>query len=568
MTDETRQVGATDIQMFFDQLPDVVLILSEDGHLLWANRYAEEVFGLGLEDTIGVSALDFIHPDDLEMAARSFESIQGKRTGNPIEMRVRIGREWRLIELIGRPVPWFAPGAILFSLRDITERRRFEIAHDDVALFRSLLSYSPTVTLLVDPDGRIRASSAALTRQLGLDPESLEGRPLADLVEGGDVATVHDAMVRAAASPPGTSVSAVARLRRYDGTPVPYEMSFVDLRDDGTVGGMVISAHDVTSRMAIEAEMRAALDEGKAANSALRATLESVVDGVLAVDLDRRVLMVNRQFVEMWGLTDEDLAARDDRVLLAGVLDKVDDPVEFMRRVEDLYAHPHVSSQDEVRLRDGRTFQRFSTPQTIDGAVVGRVWGFLDVTAQRMLEGELSAKAFRDNLTGLANRAHFLDFLDHAAARAARAGSRLAVLFLDVDHFKGVNDRFGHASGDVLLREFAERMRECLRASDTASRLGGDEFAVLVEDVGGVEEIVALAERLRACLTAPVIVEAHPIEASVSIGVAIAEPGDAPLLTLRHADVAMYRAKRLGRDRVAIYEPESDRPGAAADPTP
>jgi diguanylate cyclase (GGDEF)-like protein len=166
--------------------------------------------------------------------------------------------------------------------------------------------------------------------------------------------------------------------------------------------------------------------------------------------------------------------------------------------------------------------------------------------------GAMVHQALHDALTGLPNRALFLDRLEHALARASRAGTDIAVLFLDLDRFKTVNDSLGHAAGDQLLCAVAERIASCMRTADTAARLGGDEFAVLLEDLASTREAVGVAERIIAALEAPVLVAGREVHVSASIGIATGD-GDSEDL-LRHADVAMYRAKAKGKGCYAMFE--------------
>ncbi|EQD35940.1 PAS/PAC sensor signal transduction histidine kinase, partial [mine drainage metagenome] len=160
----------------------MVLVLSASGAVRWGNHRAEEVFGVALADAVGTSVLDFVHHDDLELVHRSFESVQRKEVGNPIEVRVRVRGQWRLIELIGRPVGLVEDGAILFALRDLTQRRRFEVAHDDVARFRALVHNVDAIIVLATREGIVRSVSGSLTRRLGHDPEDLEGVSLGAIV--------------------------------------------------------------------------------------------------------------------------------------------------------------------------------------------------------------------------------------------------------------------------------------------------------------------------------------------------------------------------------------------------
>ena len=124
------------------EYPEPVIILDRNANLCWANPTAEVFFGRTLEDALGQSVIDDIHPDDLELVRRSLESVQNRKVGNPLEVRAKIDSQWRLLEVIGVPVPWFADSAILFSIRDLTDRRRFEVARDDTARFRSCLLYT------------------------------------------------------------------------------------------------------------------------------------------------------------------------------------------------------------------------------------------------------------------------------------------------------------------------------------------------------------------------------------------------------------------------------------------
>jgi diguanylate cyclase (GGDEF)-like protein len=174
----------------------------------------------------------------------------------------------------------------------------------------------------------------------------------------------------------------------------------------------------------------------------------------------------------------------------------------------------------------------------------------------RLLD-QLRQQALHDSLTGLANRALFRDRLAHALHRSARMpGSRCAVLFLDLDDFKHVNDAQGHAVGDALLGIVAERLCSTLRPADTAARLGGDEFAVLIEDVASPDEVAAVADRIVAAIARPAVVGGRDVNVRVSLGVATSpEGGESVDELLTNADAAMYVAKAAGKGRSALYEP-------------
>jgi diguanylate cyclase (GGDEF)-like protein/PAS domain S-box-containing protein len=188
-------------------------------------------------------------------------------------------------------------------------------------------------------------------------------------------------------------------------------------------------------------------------------------------------------------------------------------------------------------------------------AVDGMVATFRDVTEQRNLERQLSHRAFHDELTGLANRALFLDRMDHALRVVRTEEDPVVVLFVDLDDFKSVNDALGHSVGDQMLRVIAERIRHVSGVGDTPARLGGDEFALLLEDRGGVDRALDVAERLLAELHEPVSLAGHDIAVLASVGVAVASPGMTTAGLLRDADIAMYEAKRAGKSQIKIFDP-------------
>ncbi|HEV7864506.1 MAG TPA: EAL domain-containing protein [Acidimicrobiia bacterium] len=304
---------------------------------------------------------------------------------------------------------------------------------------------------------------------------------------------------------------------------------------------------DVTDRKRAAAELERTL-------SLLSATLDSTADALLVVGLDGRITLFNRRFVDMWRIPDDVLASNDDDAALGCVLEQLRDPAEFVAKVRELYAHPDIESFDTLNFRDGRVVERSSKPQRVEGATVGRVWSFRDITDTKRLEAELAHQAFHDSLTALANQALFRDRVDHAVARNDRLIARLAVIFLDLDNFKTVNDSLGHTAGDEVLVAVAERLGRCVRDSDTVARLGGDEFAVLLEDLAMVGDVTILAERIIAVLERPFNLAGREVFIGASIGIALDGPGIDGGQLLRNADIAMYTAKRRGKGRYEIFQ--------------
>ncbi len=548
----TRNARPGDMAEAFLHLPDAVVLVDGSGSIVWGNVAAERIFGRSLQEWVGRSGLDLVHPDDHEFVLRSLASMQGKDVGSPIEIRVAADSGWRLVELIGTRVRWSGDDVILLSVRDLTERRRYEVASGrGEATFRSLVHNAGSIIMLVSEEGNLESVSGAITRLLGLDPELVEGRPLADIVSECDQAEFLVAL--AAARGGATAVSPViARvgLRRHEGADVPFELNFVNLLDDPTVEGIVVTAHDAAAQVSAEREVGDAL-------SRLTATLDSTADGILVIDMEGKITDFNRRFSDIWGIPQGTVARRDDVANLRICLEQLVRPQDFVSRIEDLDRDPESEFFDLLEFTDGRVVERFARAQHVDGAVVGRVYSFRDVTDRKVLEEELAYRAFHDSLTRLANKALFLDRLEHALARMIRKDSHLAVLFLDLDDFKTVNDSLGHGEGDQLLRRVAATLVEVLQPSDTAARLGGDEFAVLIEDVPSREAVEDLATRILESLRLPVRVGTKTLSAACSIGIAFDEEGmTTSEQLLRNADIAMYQAKKRGKDRYEVYRPE------------
>ena len=540
---------------FVRESPDVVLVISDEGRLLWANNTAEKFFNQSLEDAMGIEVLSYVHPDDLELVLRSFESVQTKRVGDPIEIRANVEGEWHLLETVGVPVSWYESGAVLFSFRDLTNRRRYEVAQNDVARFRSLVQNASTIMLLLSAEGVVESASAALTRLLGHDPEVVEQHPLANLVVAEDRPALARALEEALRASTSHTVTQTVRLVQHDGTEATaYELSFVNLIDDPTVQGLVVSANDISARVQTEQRLQSALGRLHNTYSLLEATLDSTPDGILVVNNERRITSFNKQFTAMWGVPGRVAELDPDVNLLDLINAQLENPEQFRERVEELYSQPEAESYETLYFKDGRVFERSSMPQFVDDVVVGRVWSFRDITQQKQLEDDLSHRAFHDVLTGLANRALFRDRLNQAMARNERSTKTVAVLFVDLDHFKRVNDSLGHSRGDLVLRAVAERLRGCLRHSDTAARLGGDEFAVLIEEVDHHEEIITLATRIMSELRRPLLIEDEEVLVTASIGITFGVDGNTSEQLVHNADLAMYLAKAQGRDRYAEFQ--------------
>jgi diguanylate cyclase (GGDEF)-like protein len=289
----------------------------------------------------------------------------------------------------------------------------------------------------------------------------------------------------------------------------------------------------------------------------LEAQYQNNPGGILLVNGRMEMISFNQEFVRIWDIPPEIQQSRDEEASLGSILDKLADPEAFLEKVRHLYENPDEVSTDEVLLRDGRVLYRHTYPISESGRYLGRVWYFLDITDLARAKEQLRFMAHHDALTELPNRRLFHDLLQHCLKQAHRNQQQVAVLFLDLDNFKAVNDQHGHDQGDQMLVMIASTLRESLRESDILCRWGGDEFVVGLPEIDDSEGVLAIAEKIGDRILDAVQAQVAECPVSVSIGIALyPDDGIEPDLLIRNADMAMYRAKRRGKNRCELFPPE------------
>jgi diguanylate cyclase (GGDEF)-like protein/PAS domain S-box-containing protein len=321
----------------------------------------------------------------------------------------------------------------------------------------------------------------------------------------------------------------------------------------GIAVGAVLMTALVVVRQLIAVRQNVRLLTDAAAEARFRSLVQNSSDVILVIRADGSIRFASPSVSRV--------LRQDPAVLLGRQVTDLIDPEdrdrarEFLRQAASTIG---VSAPVEWRFRqpDGSLLhaELLATNLLSDTTVRGVVLNGRDVSERKRLERQLTHQAFHDPLTGLANRALFLDRVSHALTLARRQSRPVSVLYLDLDDFKKVNDSLGHGEGDKLLSNTAERLRASARASDTVARLGGDEFAILIEDGVAVDDLNALVDRCQAALARPFMVGGNEVPMSVSIGVATAGPEDAADELLRNADMAMYNAKRRGKGRAETFQ--------------
>ncbi|MDP9350018.1 MAG: EAL domain-containing protein, partial [Chloroflexota bacterium] len=326
---------------------------------------------------------------------------------------------------------------------------------------------------------------------------------------------------------------------------------------------MAYSESDVETMQALADHCGGALErihsqeELRRSEERFRSLVQNASDVIDVIATDGTILYISPAIERVLGYRPEERIGRSafDSAILPP-----DDSEKFRTIFAQIMEDPDATVTIEVRARhrDGswRDLEGVLRNRSDDPAIGGIVINYRDITERKALEEQLRHQAFHDPLTGLPNRALFLDRLEHALVRGTRQGRSLAVLFVDLDRFKPVNDSLGHEVGDELLTAVARRLRDCLRPEDTVARLGGDEFVVLIEDVEDRSGAMLVAERIGEAIRQSYELGDREVVLTASVGVALSTVGRVdPGELLRAADIAMYRAKRTGKARYEVYEP-------------
>lgn len=470
--------------------------------------------------------------------------------------------------------------------------------------FESLVRNSSDLIVVLDGDNRVTYISPAVREVLGYAPDRLLGQNALAGFHPEDVDQARHALE--SLTPDATSELNLLRIMHSSGTWRWTEARAVNLIEDPTVNGIVVNCRDVTERVIAQA----LIDDSIARQSAVARLGRVALAAPNAHVLTERAAALIRSTLEVHSC--EVLLFEDDTVsdaviatewhtgalgedhrpgprVIRACLD-ADQPVQFtdpdpvgplrasseleFSRLEQPVSRPESVFPEHVPQPPPQVLAvQVADRERVIGAILVRAGasrsftldeaGFLDTMGgtlglalgRRGAEASAHHQALHDSLTGLPNRALFVDRLTRALAKREQHGERIAVLFLDIDHFKVVNDSLGHSIGDQILTEVADRLRSLIRPGDTVARFGGDEFTVLLDPLGSTIEAERIAERIRREVSRSTQVGGAGLQPTISIGVAIASSGASNAETLlRDADAAMYQAKDRGRNNVAVFD--------------
>jgi diguanylate cyclase (GGDEF)-like protein/PAS domain S-box-containing protein len=536
----------------------IYLFDPDDGRILESNEAFEELLGYTSEELLGKTIYEFIahEPEDID---RQVERSLKERRRHKGERRYR-RKDGSLAEVEASTmvVPYCDGEAVCCVVHDVTERRA---AEEKLRKSEAGLAEAQRIAHLGNWEWDVESGEVSWSdetfRIYGYEPRQFVPtlEKLMEVVHPDDREMVDKNINRTLYEHEPYDFE--HRILRSDGeVRVVHRQARVFFGDEGHPHRMIGTVHDITEHK----EAKRALEESE---ERFRSAFEDAPIGVALVGLDRRHLRVNSAYCQMLGYSEEELLDKrhpeiihpeDREISTDHVRQAVEGEVEsYSLERRYLRADGHVvwslSSVSLVRDSHGEPSHLVCLHQ--------------DITERKELEERLEHQAFHDSLTDLPNRALFLNRLEHALTQIDREGGPVAVLLLDLNNFKLVNDSLGHDAGNVVLVEVAERMRKSVRPGDTVGRIFGDEFAVLLEAPSDINEARRVAERIQECLEAALEVEGQEAFVSPSIGIALSHSAqNSPEEVLRRADLAMYSAKKRGKAEYEEYLTDMEAPVA------
>ena len=548
-----RHVLLERYQEVVEHSADVVYQASANGVITWISPVVTEMLGYAPADLIGTTVRAHCHPDEVAKLELSIEALRRGEVGDSeVRLRARDGEyHWsrlrvRLVvdqsgEVVGR----------VGSFHDINDEMeiRQELI-DSEARYRILMENESDIVLRTRLDTSIEWVSPSVGSLTGWAPEEIVGHRVAEFVVSEDRSALALVILDVIG---GNAASFQGRLATKGGG-----FRWVSVRarpltsDSGETLGAVVNVRDVHD----EVLAREALGESE---QRFRLALESAPIGMAVVDLEHRFVEVNPALADL--MDDE-----ESWLLGRRVIEVLDVDLETLERYLKTELNSRRSTRSALELQlirqdDAEVWVEFSAGIVRDhsGVLLSYVASFVDVTITKAAHEELSYQATHDVLTHLINRRDLYARIDEVMSHTRRSGTNLGALFIDVDNLKIINDTYGHAIGDQALIGLANRLTSAGRSDDIVSRIGGDEFVILLPWLHSTSDAENVAQRILSSLEPPVLTDSGDLQVQVSIGIALANPGEDAHDILRHADAALYRAKRSGRAQAAVYDPALDR---------
>lgn len=540
-------------RQLFENANDIIYVHDLNGNYLSINEAGSRIFGYSREEALELNMSQVAAPEHLTRMKRKLaKKLAGDTSQTVYEVdcirkdggRVTLEVNSSIIIKDGQPI------AVQGVARDITERK---IAEESIKKsenkYRDLFENANDLIYTHDLDGNITSLNRAGEIITGYSRSEANKVNIADVVapEFLDLARSMTAKKVEGDAPTSYEVEIMTK----DGQRVVLDLSTRLIVSNGIPIGVQGLGRDITEKRKAETALRDTL-------SLFETTFESTADGIVVMSLDKQIVTCNKKFIEMWQVDPSIIERKDGPALVRHVADNLENSNEFLARLSATYDTPEAAISEILKLKDGRIFERYSQPQYLEGKPIGRVASFRDITERSRAEERLRHYALHDTLTDLPNRVQFMQALEEAVKRSAgNLHAKFAVLFLDLDRFKVINDSLGHAIGDKLIVAVAEKLSSCVRPGDVVARLGGDEFTILLNRSGDTSEVVTVAERLQAKISEPFKIDNYEVFTTASIGIVVAGGVERSAEDfLRDADAAMYRAKEAGKARCEVFDRE------------
>jgi len=530
--------------------PDAMIIVREDGVINLANGLAERMFQYERQQLIGL-------PVEMLLPERFRSSHIGHRRkfiGEASARPMGIGRTDLLglrsdgtefpVEISLNPLDDRGEKMVVAAIRDMTERKRSEQAAQQLA---TIVTASDDAIIGKTLDGIIVSWNSGAERMYGYCADEMLGRSIATLAppELADDTPGILARIRR-----GERVERHETVRmRKDGRRIDVSLTVSPIRDaNGIATGAAVIARDISERKQAEEALREK-------ESRIRRLVDANIIGVTFWDVGGAIIDANDIFLRLFGFSREDLVS--GKIRWSDMT-----PPEY--RMVDALAYEELMStgsckpyEKEFIRKDGCRVPVLVGRAMLEGSRDQGVGFVLDLSARKQVEEQVRHMADHDALTGLPNRVLMQDRMQQAIAFAHRNRRKVAILFVDLDYFKNINDSLGHHIGDVVLQMTSIRLQKCLREGDSVARLGGDEFLLCLPLLGDSTDAAGVAHKALETLAQPFIVEGHAMHLSGSIGVSLYPVDGTDVETLmRTADTAMYHAKEMGRGNFQFFTPE------------
>jgi diguanylate cyclase (GGDEF)-like protein/PAS domain S-box-containing protein len=526
-----------------------VVACSADGRLTMFNQAARDFHGLppdAIDPALWAQHYDLFDADGVTRLEREqiplFRALTGETIKDAAMVIAPKGRPPRTLLASGRPLIGSSgePLGAVVAMKDVTElaESRARAAQNELRL-RAITENLPTLIGQVDSDGMFTFLNSQAARFYGRASHELIGRPVRSAYTASEYATIAPYIESAMAGKRASFESDIL----VHGSRMYFHASYIpDLDQDGKVHGFFAMAFDITARRRSEIRQRESEER-------LRTITDNLPVLISYVGRDLKYGFANALYEQWYGVAPAQMLGRT-------MTEVFGDEFYAARATHLARCFDGNTVQLDLELHSGaepRTVQSVLIPHLRDGEVLGAYVLTSDVTAARLYEQQLKTLALTDALTGLANRRSYELLFEGAIRRAHRSGERLALMYLDIDKFKEINDTFGHAGGDEVLTEFARRLVGAVRKTDTVCRLAGDEFTIVLEGVRTLAQCETIGHTILEAIRVPFAIGDKEWNVTTSIGIAWSAGGESGARRLSDsADGALYQAKAAGRNRFAV----------------